>query len=701
MRYSALNNQPNISLSRFATSCSLRLDDRNFPHVVYFDQSSGQMAVCYQYWDGLKWAFKNTPKISVSNNGVLYSPNALVLDSNYNPYIAFSRKTGSGTRLILTNYDSEWILNSLDVNYQVGWIGVNRYDGISGSSSSSSSISSLLSSHFVFFVTVYDATNSQFKTYKVNNDGWVLVDNVAIVIAPEQYSTIRMDVCNKTLGMAFIDDNSKIQYTFLDLELGTYSAFNILLSSLLYGTITDMDLAGGSDGYMYFGYLAHDTNYSYVLGTMVNVDDSGETSIGILGDIIEYSTIDVVSDYIVNGYRKIGICFDGALPIIMAQGIISKSFSLINFFDRYWASIPLNLYCISSEIVINDLRCVYGSGANIAFSANSGDIYYLQPLDDAVFDISTPEVAILNDFDSYRTNYSDGILNGHGVTGSHNNKIGCILKDTQIPLLVAANVSSVITSADLVHDKTIVGRNIDVGKVVNSIDVNQINGDILATISNENEVVIYSKLNDPIYLTSFDIVGNLKYPLDARFDYVRRRMWIADTGNQRILGLDMDIFDAQVNAVDIVYPHSLSVDLVSGGVFVKAYTDTSMNNGIVYCLDVAGKEISSFVFATGDGVSSSESDIEPTLPFYNSMVYDHVRQRIWWLNDTKIYVADIMGNQIQSFDIGDSYFETRSIDVEFSTGNVFVIAKDLLKWFLIEISKDNREILASAYIEEI
>jgi hypothetical protein len=85
-----------------------------------------------------------------------------------------------------------------------------------------------------------------------------------------------------------------------------------------------------------------------------------------------------------------------------------------------------------------------------------------------------------------------------------------------------------------------------------------------------------------------------------------------------------------------------------------------------------------------------------------SMVYDHTRSRLWWVSYSKIYMADIRNQQIKTYDITlDLFKDAKSIKVDLASGNVFVVVTLISSndRYLIQMSRDNNVIVASAYLE--
>jgi len=289
-------------------------------------------------------------------------------------------------------------------------------------------------------------------------------------------------------------------------------------------------------------------------------------------------------------------------------------------------------------------------------------------------------------------------------------------------------MTDLIRSLDLTNNSVISLRDIQSDKWISSTDVNQVSGDFVITEPLDNDgtyggrVVIYPaslevEINEPIILTTFDRVGDLYYPLSAKFDYIRRKLWIADTGNDRVLKVNLNTYQVDIEIENIYYPHAIAINLNNGGVFVKGYSAKNTVDAVVIYFRSNGTELVRFGFDekeldsssssssfSGSLSSSSSSSIEariPDLPPSNSLAFDHVCSRVWWVFGTKIYMADVENEQVQVYDLrSDNFRNTQSITVELSSGNAFVIVQNVHdEDYLIQMSKDNNELLGTAYLE--
>jgi hypothetical protein len=290
-------------------------------------------------------------------------------------------------------------------------------------------------------------------------------------------------------------------------------------------------------------------------------------------------------------------------------------------------------------------------------------------------------------------------------------------------------MSETIRTVDLSNDTIITRRDVTSATRIVSLDINQTTGEYLVSRpfnldgTEGGEVVVFPQssfmdIYQPVSIKNFSQISSLYYPLDARFDYTNNKIWIADTGNERILKIKKNnLTNVDAIARNIVFPHSLVVNLNNGGAFVKAYTDISMTKGIVYSLESNCDIAATFIFdlisinsssssssspevVSMSTSSSSEEYIFPALPYYNSMAYDHVRSRVWWGAGHRIYMADEKNMQVQTYDINNNGFSgSFSINVELATGNAFVVVEDSYgERFLVQMFRDNNGLIATAYL---
>jgi len=465
MKYIPLNNQPNVSETREQSiSPSLRMDDRDYPCIAYLSKGFNINQVNYSFWDGLKWSFYGIPKVYVSQSDIIFSPNALWLDTENNPSICFSRKIGSGYRLSVATYTDAWVFNDLDVDYEVTWIGITglkaQYNNSSSSSSESVSTSSSSSmSEVDYFIVSYDSTNSMFHVYSVSGSLWTLLGSKYGLL--DNFDGVRIDICGRKIGIAYVynsfsttssssesssTSSSSIKYNFIDIDtfLWSFVNFNDVIASQLYGEIIDMDLRGYYTGssVMAFSWLSKTDDTFYINGVLC-YDTGIETPLDGISPVIESNAIDVVSSYIVNGYRKVGICLDSLnLPWIIATGMASKMY---NFNGMVWSKDLIDIEGISNGIVPNYMRIDYGDNVKMSLATDSGDIYYFESSSGSYAE-SNPDMILLNNKWAYHAEYSSGKLNGVDIEGTYENIYGDILRDSERPVMITSNLSTPVTT---------------------------------------------------------------------------------------------------------------------------------------------------------------------------------------------------------------------------------------------------------------
>jgi len=272
-----------------------------------------------------------------------------------------------------------------------------------------------------------------------------------------------------------------------------------------------------------------------------------------------------------------------------------------------------------------------------------------------------------------------------------------------------------IKTANLVEKTDIPERDVDLnGKHVQSVNIYQTDGSFVTTEPYNNRVVWYPQnpnntdntiLGTEKILDSFSGYGYLYFPLDARFDYARRILWIADSGNKRVLKVDINSGSAIDVAENGYFVTSMTVNINDGGIYVKSIKNSS--TGIIQHYNKIADFVESFEFScsynvTGDDIVDTYSYIF-SIPLPSSIVFDHVRNRLWWIGNTMIYMADTINKNVVSYSIANNGFDSaRSIDVDFESGNAFIVAKETETetWKVLQAFRDNNAIVATAYVEK-
>jgi hypothetical protein len=262
-----------------------------------------------------------------------------------------------------------------------------------------------------------------------------------------------------------------------------------------------------------------------------------------------------------------------------------------------------------------------------------------------------------------------------------------------------------IHSVGMTKKEIIEARTVDSGKTINSVSINQVTGDFIVTNPLNNQITVYPQSpNNPQYtllgqtktIKSFSGYGFLNYPLDARFDCARDKIWVADTGNNRALKINSYNYLVNFSISGLSMPHSIIPNLNNGGVFIKGFTNST--TGVVYYYSLSG--VSQFLFTYPDTLSGNFQVGEAIFPLASTMAFDHTRSRLWWVAKEYVYMADVLNSQIISFDLSDyNYDLTSGIDIHVESGNAFVTCRNVnLRWYTVQIFRDNNTYISSAYL---
>lgn len=184
-------------------------------------------------------------------------------------------------------------------------------------------------------------------------------------------------------------------------------------------------------------------------------------------------------------------------------------------------------------------------------------------------------------------------------------------------------MTETIYNIEINEDSTMPQRTVEHLDEVRSIDVDQTSGKYAVTSPRDESgvlggnVTIYPPspalvdINIPVVIKDFRQVSSLNGPFDSRFDYVRRKLWIADAGNSRVLKVNIDTSEVETLVPNTTYPHAMAANVNRGGVFVKAYVGNS-DVGVVYRFSSNGSELARYTYADNRR-STCDFDTYPAL----------------------------------------------------------------------------------------
>ena len=139
---------PNISRSDLISSSPcMVVDSKDFPHVSWFESAEGHYKVLYKFWDGISWAYRNSPIIDTSNKEIVGSQYSMMVELN-KPILAYGILKSTGNHVVVkaSPVGSTWNKTEMNLGYVAQWIGILPYTSSHGVSSSSFSMSSSSSS---------------------------------------------------------------------------------------------------------------------------------------------------------------------------------------------------------------------------------------------------------------------------------------------------------------------------------------------------------------------------------------------------------------------------------------------------------------------------------------------------------------------------------------------------------------------------
>ena len=199
---------------------------------------------------------------------------------------------------------------------------------------------------------------------------------------------------------------------------------------------------------------------------------------------------------------------------------------------------------------------------------------------------------------------------------------------------------------------------------------------------------------------------NIVYALDMKIDAARRRMWILDAGNLRVLRVNIDSGNVErtYTSDELLAPCSMTVDMTTGMAYIRSMNGTQQD-GInesssssqgsegmnsretiyvadetslmaILSMDSTVAYDSSFITPTTKDLDAMfDAGIQIPLPSSDSMKFDHLRRKVWWLSkmeETTIFEADIVDSTFRSLSLSDSLDSVLSVTINRDTGEAYV-----------------------------
>ena len=270
--------------------------------------------------------------------------------------------------------------------------------------------------------------------------------------------------------------------------------------------------------------------------------------------------------------------------------------------------------------------------------------------------------------------------------------------------------STNLTTSSVISTRTKSTEN----KYIRSVSILQTDGSFIVSYPFINEVVWYPQSpNNPTVsemqaikiFNSFTNYGNLNFPLDAKVDSYRKNVYIADAGNNRVLKVNLNT-QSVIHNYDISAPITVSLDLNTDSLFIRSIASSTSQLISYYKNNIL---IDTFVFdCNGAYPLAVNSNFIRNVPNVNSMIYDNIRNRLWWIANTNVFMFDALNNNIVVYNLVDDGITTlKSIDIDLTSGNAFIVGVSSeafesggYNYFntISQISKDNNVFLGNSYI---
>ena len=246
-------------------------------------------------------------------------------------------------------------------------------------------------------------------------------------------------------------------------------------------------------------------------------------------------------------------------------------------------------------------------------------------------------------------------------------------------------------------------------KFIRSISIMQTDGSFVVSYPFKNEVTWYpqspnnptaSSMQEIKTFTSFTNYGNLYFPLDAKVDYIRKNLYIADTGNSRVLKVDLTT-GAVVNSYgNIAIPIAIAININTDEVFIRSVAPPPLQGMIFHYRDNVA--INGFVFFSNSAYPLTiDGYFVKNIPTTSSMAFDNTRNRLWWIANANVFMFDVPNNNVVMYNLGDEgYSELESIDIDTTTGNAFITGLSGI-WSIAQMSRDNNVFLGSSTFGQI
>jgi hypothetical protein len=232
---------------------------------------------------------------------------------------------------------------------------------------------------------------------------------------------------------------------------------------------------------------------------------------------------------------------------------------------------------------------------------------------------------------------------------------------------------------------------------VQSIRIHPINSYffVCMPLSKNNSLIIFPpNPNSLIYqennLSHIEGYGDLKFPLDATFDYFNKKYLIADAGNQKVVIVDAESNSFEKSLDNFILPHSIIFNKNDKSFFIKSFINSYTQK--ITQINRLGDPIFEFEFPAD--ISTTYISLNHTylgsIPKYFTMDFDANLNRLWFVSKSVLYMVDLDNKHIIENNLLDFRLKNLScVSIEKGSGNAFVVIDDGVNYYVQQIFKDN------------
>ena len=290
------------------------------------------------------------------------------------------------------------------------------------------------------------------------------------------------------------------------------------------------------------------------------------------------------------------------------------------------------------------------------------------------------------------------------ITGTGNASAGALMPDSKQPSVWLFDITNNLVEQIDIYSKSKTVKSFGSGYFARSVQADPVAGNVLVlrpynpSGGSSNMSTIFVATQSTLSSGEFNVFFNTAaegffFAMDMKLDWARRRLWVADTGNNRVVGVNVDnqrierVFDVD----GMVCPSTLTFDENSGDVFARAY-DRNMNLERIYHFNYDAGLVGSYDIPADfswsvemgvDWLSPTQTSLAQIVslglsipfPLTGSMDFDHLRSNLWWVSNSyenSLYLLNTETMTGTSADLSIKLRRTQCVSSDLESGDAFV-----------------------------